>query len=119
MNYGPDGNIYESSEGNFYSINPNTGAGSLIGSFGNGVQLQSIVEADGKLYGFDGNAMYSVNLSTGAATFVQDTPVGVGNFDAETPGAPISSTPEPASAVGLVICLALIAAQFRRRRHVN
>jgi len=116
--FGPNGNLYASSNGNLYQVNTSTGAGTLIGSFGGGLEMQSIIAADGVLYGFEGNGMYTINLTNATATFVRDTPAGLGNLDAEAlvPGAAV---PEPATWPLVLSGLALPAGLRLRRRREN
>jgi hypothetical protein len=106
ITFASNGNLYGTSNGYFYQINPLTGAATLLGY--NGDQMQGLVGADGGVYGFAGNEMFSLNLTSGAATFVMDTPAGVGNFETGTE-VPNVTTPEPATLVNLAVGLLLFA----------
>jgi len=94
LDFAPNGQLYATSNGNFYQINTSTGAGTLLGN--SGAQLQALLAGDGNLYGFSGTNMYSINLTDGALTFVRSTPGVLGNFDDGTPVL-TSSTPEPST----------------------
>jgi hypothetical protein len=103
--FGPDGNLYGTSSGSLYRINPVTGAGTFIAADG---EFQALIAGDGQLYGFSGTHMYSINLTNGAAAFVQNTPGGIGDFEAGVAVfAAMTSAPEPA-ALFFVLCGAAI-----------
>jgi outer membrane protein assembly factor BamB len=96
--FAQNGNLYGASHGNLYSLNPATGAGTLIGltDFGTTqLNLQAVIAGDGTLYGFHGANMYSIDLSNGALTFIRTTPdpTDLGIFFDGTP----VLTPEPAT----------------------
>lgn len=57
---------------NLYSVNPTTGAATLIGNVGGGYRLDALDYQDGTLYGFAGGVIISINTTTGAGTFVAD-----------------------------------------------
>jgi hypothetical protein len=61
-------------DGNLYSINPSTGAETLIGATGIGINAFSLAQVNGIIYATDlGNNIYTVNPVTGAATFLSAT----------------------------------------------
>jgi hypothetical protein len=107
IDFAPNGNLYGTSNGNFYQINTTTGAGTFLGS--DGAQLQGLVAGDGGLYGFSGTNMYSINLTDGALTFVRSTPSGLGNFETGTEvPATTTTTPEPSALISLMVGLSLV-----------
>ncbi len=61
-------------DGNLYSINPSTGAETLIGATGIGINAFSLAELNGIVYATDlSNNIYTVNPVTGAATLLAAT----------------------------------------------
>src|SRR5579863_4983399 len=71
------GTLYYGNGADLYTLNTSTGAGTLVGPFGNGAQIGALVTVGGVLYGGDeGNASIdTINTSTGAATILPGTPV--------------------------------------------
>jgi PEP-CTERM motif len=112
LDFAPNGQLYATSNGNFYQVNTSTGAGTLLGN--SGTQLQALVAGDGNLYGFSGTNMYSIDLTDGALTFVRSTPSVLGNFD---DGTPVLSTPTPEPGTLLMLATGALAAAgaFRRK----
>lgn len=77
---GPGGSLFTLGvSGNLYSINPNTGVATDIGSTGltgamSGNFANNIGELNGVVYATDlNNALYSINTATGAATLIGAT----------------------------------------------
>jgi len=66
------GTFYASTATNLYTINPSTGAATLVGSFGTGVMIDIAINANHELFGHDiaTDSIYSINISTGAATLI-------------------------------------------------
>ena len=61
-------------DGNLYSINPATGAETVIGATGLGINAFSLAEVNGNIYATDlSNNIYTVNPITGAATLLSAT----------------------------------------------
>jgi len=72
----PNGQLFslDAANGNLVSINPATGATTIIGATGIGAFGADLAEVGGKLYLTDlSNNLYSVNSSTGAATLLGPT----------------------------------------------
>ncbi len=71
-----DGTFYLSNAANLYTLDPGSGAATLVGAFGGGVTMIDIaVGPDGSMYGHDivTDAIYSINKATGVATLVGPT----------------------------------------------
>jgi hypothetical protein len=92
--------------GKFYQVNASTGAGTLLGD--GGVGLQPVIAGDGTLYGFSAVNMYSIDLSNGALTFIRTTPdpTNLGVFFDGTPVLPEPSTLS-LLATGMFVCISL------------
>jgi hypothetical protein len=76
--WGSDGQLYGlDASGNLVTINPSTGAETLVGSTGLGADTNTFAGlTDGALYALDAsNNLYSINPTTGAATLVGATGV--------------------------------------------
>ncbi|HLM99696.1 MAG TPA: hypothetical protein VK335_10465 [Bryobacteraceae bacterium] len=74
--HGPNGTLYSlgTFTGSLVSIDPETGATTVIGPTGLGTNAFSLAEAGGRLYLTDfQNNLYSVNASTGNATLIGPT----------------------------------------------
>ena len=74
--HGPNGTLYSlgSFTGSLVSIDPETGATTVIGPTGLGTNAFSLAEASGRLYLTDfQNNLYSVDASTGHATLIGPT----------------------------------------------
>ncbi|CAG0936882.1 hypothetical protein TFLX_05778 [Thermoflexales bacterium] len=73
----PDGVFYASTTTALYTINPGTGATTLIGAFGGGTSLMIdiAVSPSGEMYGHDiaTDSIYRINKATGAATLIGAT----------------------------------------------
>jgi len=69
------GTFYGSTATDLYSINPNTGTATLIGSFGTSLMIDIAMNTNREMYGHDigTDSIYSINISTGAATLVGET----------------------------------------------
>jgi len=83
---GPNGTFYSVSavSGTLVSINPNTGATTVIGATGVGSNVLNLASLNGKLYLTDiSNNLYSVNPATGHATKIAATGIPP---DAAPPG---------------------------------
>jgi hypothetical protein len=114
LNFGPDGNLYESYNGSLYRINQSTGVGTLVGSYGGGVQLGTLFEANGSLYGLSTGTVYTINLTTGTATATGNTtPVVNGLYTAATE---IAAVPEPGSLALILFGLCLGARKIPQLR---
>jgi len=81
MEFAPDGTLYAASFGtnDLYTLDPTTGAATLIGSLGfTGVMDLAWDPFDKTMYAIEslgvGSALYSINLGTGAGTLVTDIP---------------------------------------------
>ena len=78
--FADDGRLFLSQEGvgnstfgNLYTINPATGASTLIGSLGSGAgDITGLAFLNGTLFGLDdfGDALYSIDTATGMATLI-------------------------------------------------
>ncbi len=112
ISFAQNGQLYATSNGYFFQLDPSTGAGTLLGY--SGQELQSLIPGDGNLYGFSGTNMYSIDLTDGALTFVRNTPSALGNFEAGTPVL-ASATPEPGTLVMLGSGLLAAVGAFRRK----
>ncbi|HKI85448.1 MAG TPA: hypothetical protein VKA53_01760, partial [Thermoanaerobaculia bacterium] len=74
--YGTDGR-----NGNLLTVDPTTGAGTLVGSIAGGIQIRSLAvdPATGILYAGTGGSqalLYRVDPTTGLGTLVSDTGLG-------------------------------------------
>jgi hypothetical protein len=79
LDFSPDGTLFgvgfNGSDSILITINPATGAGTLIGSLGETQFTEDIAfrPSDGTLFAYIAGDIYTVNTSTGAATFVGAT----------------------------------------------
>jgi hypothetical protein len=66
------GAFFASTATNLYTINPGTGAATLIGAFGTSLMIDIAINASGQMYGHDigTDSIYSINMSTGAASLI-------------------------------------------------
>lgn len=71
-----DGTFYASTATGLYTLNPTTGASTLVGNFtGPTLMIDIAVGPDGMMYGhaIDTDAIYTINKATGASTLVGPT----------------------------------------------
>lgn len=54
-----------------YSVNPDTGSATSIGSMGVNHMTDLALRADGQLFGSNYNNLYSIDISTGAASLIE------------------------------------------------
>ena len=69
------GVFYASDATNLYTIDPATGAATLVGPFGTGLMIEIAMGPEGDMYGHDigTDAIYQIDPNTGAATLVGPT----------------------------------------------
>ncbi len=72
LDFAPNGDLYATSAGNFYEINPAPEPARCLVTVGSNCRRSW--QADGGLYGFSGSSMYSINLTNGQLTFVREHP---------------------------------------------
>ena len=66
------GIFYASTGSNLYTINPATGAATLIGPFGTSLMIEIAINMNGAMYGHDigTDSIYSIDKATGTATLI-------------------------------------------------
>ena len=66
------GTVYASTATDLYTIDPATGAATLIGSFGTTTMIEIAMNMEGAMYGHDitSDAIYLIDPTTGAATLI-------------------------------------------------
>lgn len=118
--FGPNGTLYGLGklDGNLYTINPTTGATTLVGN--TGVAVGSPVgalnfDSRGTLYASLDDVLYTLNKANGLATPVNSDPTASVGFSSISGIAFIKAVPEPGSVLLLAVG-ALGARLIRRRR---
>jgi hypothetical protein len=115
----PDGHLFAAGngDGSFFRVETTTGASTLVGNTGQGINLFAGSFVGSTLYGFNGsnNAILTIDPTTAAATQVATTalPSGYAVFASAAPLA----VPEPASlALGIIGGLTVLTCSLRGRR---
>ena len=126
MAFGPNGTLYTdsfSTSGDaLYSVDPNTGLSTPIGtSFGAGILIATGLFLDGTFFGFGGNFndnsldVYTINTTTGLATVYGTYSLGAGdNSGILGVAVETASVPEPSSLLLSALGAVSIGAAVRR-----
>jgi hypothetical protein len=115
----PDGHLFAAGDGDgsFYRVDTTTGASTLVGNTGQGINLFAGSFVGSTLYGFNGsnNAILTIDPATAATTQVATAtlPSGYAVFAAAAPLA----VPKPASlALGVIGGLTVLTCRLYNRR---